>query len=42
MIYTKRAAKIAKKIRRMTWHERIELMDWMNAWYSDMKMEEEE
>ena len=40
MIYTKKCAKIAKKIRRMKYHERIELMDWMNAWYSSMKEEE--
>jgi len=38
--------KLQKKIRRMHWHDRITLMDWMNRWYSDMKeqqrLEEEE
>ena len=38
--------KIKKKIRKMHWYDRVELMDWMNRWYSDMKeqqrMEEEE
>lgn len=38
--------KIKRKIRGMHWHDRMVLMDWMNAWYSDMKeqqrLEEEE
>ena len=41
MIYTKKVGKLARKIRRMSWHERIELMDWMNAWYRSIKEEEE-
>lgn len=41
MIYTKSVKKLARKIRRMSWHERIELMDWMNAWYAATKEEEE-
>lgn len=29
--------KLKKKMRTLHWHDRIELMDWMNRWYSDMK-----
>lgn len=29
--------KLKRKIRKMKWHERIELMDWMNAWYAQFK-----
>lgn len=42
---SKAVNKIKKKIRKMHWYDRIDLMDWMNRWYSDMKeqqrMEEE-
>ena len=29
--------KILKRVRRMTYWQRIILMDWLNAWYSDLK-----
>jgi hypothetical protein len=34
--------KIKKLTRRLKWWERIELMDWMNAWYADYKMQQAE
>ncbi len=37
----KKVHKLKRKIRKMTWHQRIELMDWMNMWYSALKEEEE-
>ncbi len=39
---------IQRKIRKLNWHQKLILMDWMNAWYSDYKeqsrkeLEEEE
>lgn len=24
-----------RKIRKMSWHQKLILMDWLNAWYSD-------
>ena len=36
-----RVEQLKRKIRRMKWHQRIELMDWMNAWYAAIKEEEE-
>lgn len=33
--------KMKRKIRKLNWHQRIELMDWMNMWYSAIKEEEE-
>lgn len=33
--------KMKRKIRKLSWYQRIELMDWMNMWYSAMKEEEE-
>jgi hypothetical protein len=35
-----KAEKIKKKIRKMTWHQKLILMDWLNAWYSALKEEE--
>ena len=29
--------RIQAKIRKLTWHQKLILMDWMNAWYSDYK-----
>ena len=29
--------KLKKRIRKLEYFERVELMDWMNAWYSDLK-----
>lgn len=33
--------KMKRKIRKMHWYERYELMDWLNAWYAAEKKEEE-
>jgi len=40
VIPTRTVRKLQKKIRRLHWYDRILLMDWMNAWYSDMKEQE--
>ena len=32
--------KMKKKIRKMSYHEKLELMDWLNGWYSYLKEEE--
>jgi len=32
--------KMKKKIRKMSVKEKLELMDWLNAWYSYLKEEE--
>jgi hypothetical protein len=41
----RKVRKIQAKIRKMSWVEKLMLMDWLNAWYSDIKeqqrMEEE-
>ena len=34
--------KLKKKLRKMKYHQRIELMDWLNAWYAFDKEREEE
>jgi len=34
--------KIKRKIRKMSYQHRIELMDWMNLWYVAMTEEDEE
>ena len=34
--------KLKKKLRKLAYWQRIELMDWLNTWYSAMKEEEEE
>jgi len=28
---------IQAKIRKLSWHQKLVLMDWINAWYSDYK-----
>jgi len=33
----RRVRKLKKKMRRLDWWERMELMDWNNAWYADRK-----
>lgn len=33
----KKIRKIQAKIRKLSWHQKLVLMDWMNAWYSDYK-----
>ena len=41
----RKVRKLQRKIRKLHWYQRMILMDWMNAWYSDIKeqcrMEEE-
>ena len=29
--------KMQQKIRKMSWHHKLILMDWLNAWYGDYK-----
>ena len=29
--------KLKRKVRKMTFHQKVELMDWLNTWYSDLK-----
>lgn len=31
---------IQRKIRKLHWHEKLVLRDWINAWYSDYKEEQ--
>lgn len=42
----KKVRKLQRKIRKLHWYQKMILMDWMNAWYSDVKeqqrLEEEE
>lgn len=33
----RKTRRIQAKIRKLTWHQKLILMDWMNAWYSDYK-----
>ena len=33
--------KLKRKIRKMSYWQRIELMDWLNTWYSAIKEEQE-
>ena len=36
----KNIRKLQKRIRKLHWYQKMILMDWMNAWYSDMKEQE--
>ena len=36
----KKVHKLKRKLRKLHWYQKIELMDWLNAWYSDMKEQE--
>lgn len=42
----RKVEKIKRKLRKLHWYQKIQLMDWLNAWYSDVKeqqrLEEEE
>jgi len=29
--------KLQAKIRKLSWHQKLVLLDWINAWYSDYK-----
>jgi hypothetical protein len=33
--------KLKRKVRKMTFRQKVELMDWLNTWYSYLKEEEE-
>lgn len=33
----KKIRKIQAKIRKMTWHQKLALFDWLNMWYEDYK-----
>ena len=33
----KKVRKMQKKIRKLTWHQKLCLMDWINAWYQGYK-----
>lgn len=35
----KKVSKIKAKIRKMTWHQKLVLFDWLNMWYEDYKEE---
>ncbi len=37
----KKVEKMKRKIRKMTWHQRIALMDWCVGYYNAVKGEEE-
>tara|TARA_R100000655_G_C2903698_1_gene179297 strand:- start:180 stop:311 length:132 start_codon:yes stop_codon:yes gene_type:complete len=37
----RRIRKLKRMMRRLEWWERIHLMDWNNAWYSDRKMQQQ-
>jgi len=43
---SKQVRKLQKRIRKLHYYDRMFIMDWMNAWYSDIKeqqrLEEEE
>ena len=33
----KKVEKLKVKLRKLHWYQKIRLMDWLNAWYSDVK-----
>jgi len=35
----RKVSRMKAKIRKMTWHQKLILMDWINAWYEDYKAE---
>ena len=37
----KKVQRLQAKIRKMTWYHKLILMDWLNAWYSDYKEQQE-
>ena len=37
----KKFKKILDKIRKMSFHDKLILMDWLNAWYDDYKEQQE-
>lgn len=36
----KKTRKIQAKIRKLTWHQKLILMDWINSWYEGYKEEQ--
>ena len=40
-IMDKKFKKILNKIRKMSFHDKLILMDWLNAWYDDYKEQQE-
>ena len=36
----KKVENIKKKIRKLDWYQKVNLMDWLNNWYADFKEEE--
>ena len=42
----RKVEKIKRKLRKLHWYQKIQLMDWLNDWYSDVqeqqRLEEEE
>ena len=36
----KKIRKLQAKIRKLSWYQKLVLMDWINAWYSDHKEQE--
>lgn len=37
----RKVRKIQAKIRKMTWHQKLALMDWLNMWYEGYKEEQQ-
>ena len=37
----KKIRKLQAKIRKLSWYDKIVLMDWINAWYTDYKIQQE-
>ena len=40
-MFRDKMTKIQRKIRKLDYYDRIDLMDWMNRWYEAMKEEQE-
>lgn len=40
MIRCRKLRKLQRKIRKLHWYQKTQLMDWLNAWWSDVKEQE--
>ena len=40
-MFRDKITKLQRKIRKLDYYDRIDLMDWMNRWYEAMKEEQE-
>ena len=40
-MFRDKMTKLKRKIRKLDYYDRIDLMDWMNRWYEAMKEEQE-